>query len=196
MNESNGNNSELEVKEIRFPFGYQKRSKDDIFKIFIIENRKSIRGFKRLIPIAIAAILIWLITRNIVALIIMIPFAALLLIAIIGYSDIWRVRKKWEKEQIPRRAYVKERILNYGDFGIEFQEKGKLGSWKETYVWNRFEFMVEWGKYLFLIPPKKKKVNMFEIREDEVGKANFIEFRDFAKSKLKYRLITNYKEII
>ncbi|MEZ5039965.1 MAG: hypothetical protein R2828_08735 [Saprospiraceae bacterium] len=196
MNESENENQLPERKEIRFPFGYQKRSKDDLFKIFIIENRKSIRGFKRLLPIAILAILIWLITKNIIALIIMIPFAALLLIAIIGYSDIWRVRKKWEKEQIPRRAYVEERILNYGDFGIEFQEKGKLGSWKETFVWNRFEFMAEWGKYLFLIPPKKKKADMFELREDEIGKENFIEFRDFAKSKLKYRLITNYKEII
>lgn len=126
----------------------------------------------------------------------MIPFAVLLLIAIIGYSDIWRGRRKWEKEQIPRRAYVEERILNYGDFGIEFREKGKLGSWKETYVWNRFEFMAEWGKYLFLISPKKKKADMFELREDEIGKENFIEFRDFAKSKLKYRFITNYKEII
>ena len=185
MNESENENQIPDRKEIRFPFGYQKRSKDDLFKIFIIENRKSIRGFKRLIPIAILSILIWLITKNIVALIIMIPFSALMLIAIIGYSDIWRVRRKWEKEQIPRRAFVEHRILNYGSFGIELQEKGKLGSWKETFVWNRFEFMAEWGNYLFLIPPKKKKADILEIREDEIGKENFDEFRDFAKSKLK-----------
>ena len=55
---------------------------------------------------------------------------------------------------------------------------------------------MEWGKYLFLIPPKKKKAGIFEIRKDEIGKENFLEFRDFAKSKLKYRLIMNYKEII
>lgn len=126
----------------------------------------------------------------------MIPFAGLLLIAIIGYSDIWRVRKKWEKEQIPRRAFVKERVLNYGNFGIEFQEDSKHGLTKETFVWSRFEFMVEWDKYLFLIPPKKKKADISEIIEDEIGKENFSEFRDFAKTKLKYRLITNYKEII
>lgn len=196
MNESENENQILERKEVQFPFDYQKRSKDDLFKIFIIENRKSIRGFKRLIRITFFLILIWLITRNIVALIIMIPFSALFLIAIIGYSNIWRVRRKWEKEQIPRRAFVKERILNYGDFGIEFQEEGILGSWKETFVWNRFEFIAEWGKYLFLIPSKTKKAGTFEIREDEIGEENFLEFRDFAKSKLEYRLITNYKEII
>jgi hypothetical protein len=189
MSEPNENNPEFEGKEIRFPFGYQKRSKDDLFKIFIVKNRKSIRGFKRLIPITIGAILLWLLTRNFIALIIMIPFAALLLIAIIGYSDIWRVRKRWEKEQIPRRAYIEERILNYGNSGIEFQEKGKLGSWKETYAWNRFEFMVEWGKYLFLIPPKKRKAAILEIREDEIGIEEFIQFRDFAKTKLRYQLI-------
>lgn len=196
MNELENENQILERKVIRFPFGYQKRSKDDLFKIFIIENRKSIRGFKKLIPIVIIAILIWLITKNIVALIIMTPFVALLLIAIIGYFDIWRLRNKWEKEQIPRRAFVKERILNYGDFGIEFKEEGKLGSWKETFAWNRFEFIAEWEKYLFLIPPKKKEGRYFEIRVDEIGRENFLEFRDFAKSKLKYQLITNYKEII
>ena len=196
MNESEKENQLSERKEIRFPFGYQKRSKDDLFKIFIIENRKSIRGFKRLVPIAILSIVIWLITRNIVALIIMIPFAALLLIAIIGYYDIWRIRRKWEKEQIPRRVIVKERILNYGEFGIEFREESKHGLSKETFVWNRFEFMAEWEKYLFLIPSKKKKADIFEIREDEIGKENFLDFREFAKSKLKYRLITNYKEII
>ena len=47
-----------------------------------------------------------------------------------------------------------------------------------------------------MIPPKKKKADMLELREDEIGKENFIEFREFAKSKLKYRLITDYKEII
>lgn len=39
MNESENESQLLERKEIRFPFGYQKRSKDDLFKIFIIENR-------------------------------------------------------------------------------------------------------------------------------------------------------------
>ena len=196
MNESENESQLSKRKEIRFPFGYQKRSKADLFKILIIENKKSIRGFKGLILIVIVTILVWLATKKIVVFIIMIPFAVLLLIATFGYFDIWRVRKKWEKEQIPRRAFVTKRILKYGDFGIEFHEEGKLGSWKDTFVWNRFEFIVEWGKYLFLIPPKKKKAGIFEIRKDEIGKENFLEFRDFAKSKLKYRLIMNYKEII
>ena len=161
MNESEIENQEVDIKEIRYDFGYQKKSKHDLFQIFIIENQKSIRGFKRFFPIAIISLLIWLITKNIIALIIMIPFVALLLVAIIGYSDIWRVRKKWEKEQTPRRVFVKERILKYGDFGIEFQEKSKLGSWKETFVWSRFEFITEWGKYIFLIPPKKKEGRYF-----------------------------------
>lgn len=110
-------------KEIRFPFGYQSRTKEDLFKFFIIENRKSLRGFKRFLPFAIISILIWLITKNTIALIIMIPLAVLLLIAIVGYFDIWRVRKKWEKEQLPRRVLVKERVLKYGDYGIVFTRR-------------------------------------------------------------------------
>ena len=195
MNESKKGNSEVEGKEIRFPFGYQKRSKDDLFKIFIIENRKSIRGYKRIFLIALVLFLIWLITKHLIALIIMIPFIALVIIGIIGYFNIWRVRKKWEKEQIPRRTSVKERTLNYGDFGIIFKEESKNGLSQGKFAWNRYGFIIEWEKFLFLLPAKKK-ASSFEIREDEIGKENFLEFRDFAKSKLKYKLITNYKELI
>lgn len=93
MSKSVNDNQILEEKEIRFSFSYQRRSRDDLFKVFIIENIKSFRGFKRLLPIAIILISIWLISKNTIALIIMIPFASLLIIATIGYYDIWRVRK-------------------------------------------------------------------------------------------------------
>lgn len=195
MENSEIDNSVNNETEIQFPFGYQKRTKEDLIKFFIIENRKSLRGFKRFFPIAIISILIWLITKNTIAMIIMIPFAALLLIAIVGYFDIWRVRKKWEKEQLLRRVLVKERILKYGDYGIVFKEESKNGLSQEKYVWNRYGFLIEWEKWMFLIPAKKK-ADTFEINQDEIGKDNFLRFRDFAKSKLKYRLIKNYKEII
>ena len=195
MNESENENRKLKGKEIRFPFGYQNRSKEDLIKIFIIENRKSLKGFKRFLPIAIISILIWLITKNTIALIIMIPFAALLIRAAIGYFEIWRVRKNWEKKQIPSRAFTEKRILNYGDFGIAFKELNRDGLSQQKYAWNRYRDVVEWGEYLFLISAKAK-ADTFEIRADEIGKENFEEFRDFAKSKLKYHLVRNYKEVI
>lgn len=78
---------------------------------------------------------------------------------------------------------------------LYLQEESKNGLSEEKYVWNRYGFMIEWEKWLFLIPAKKK-ADTFEINHDEIGKDNFLTFRDFAKSKLKYRLIKNYKEII
>jgi hypothetical protein len=103
--------------------------------------------------------------------------------------------KKWEKKQMLRRIMVTERKLKYGDFGILFNEESENGLSQEKYVWNRYGLIIEWEKWLFLIPAKKK-AHTFEIRKDEMGKENFSKFRDFAKSKLKYKLITNYKEII
>lgn len=114
MDESENENTD--GKEILFPVGYQRRSKEDIFKFFIIENRKTLRGFKRFLPIAIISILLWLMTKNIIALIIMIPLASFLLIVLFGYFQIWRERKKWERKQMFRRVVVTERKLKYGDF--------------------------------------------------------------------------------
>jgi len=195
MKDSVSENKKHKGKEIRFPFGYQRRSKDDLFKIFITENQKSLRGFKRGAPIAIMAILICLIVNNTIALIVMTPFALFLLIPIVGFYDVWRIRKKWEEEQNLRRAFVRERILKYGDYGIVFKEKTKNGLSQEKYAWSRYGFIIEWEKWLFLIPAKKK-ADTFQIREDEIGKENFSEFRDFAQSKLRYQFVSNYKDLI
>jgi len=186
---------EVEDKEVRFPFEYQIRTKQDLFKIFVLQNWKSIRRYKRIAPIALILLFVWLITKKIVALIILLPFAILTIIGIIGFWDIWRVRKNWEIGQRPRRAFVKERKLKYGNFGIVLTEEGRNGVSIEKYVWKRYSYIVEWEKYLFLLPAKKK-ADTFEIREDEIGRENFIEFRDFAKSKLEYRLIESHKELI
>lgn len=195
MDQSGSNHTGLVGKEIQFQFGYQRRSNKDLFKIFIIENKKSLRGYIRVLLVAAPLILIWLLTKSMIALIVMAPFAVLLLIGLIGYSDIWRVRKKWEKEEIPRRAFVKKRTLKYGDYGVILKELDKNGQSQEKYAWNRFGAMIEWEKFLFLLPAKKK-ADMFVLRADEIGEANLSEFRDFAKSKLIYRSISGFKEII
>lgn len=193
MDESENKNTE--GKEILFQVGYKRRSKEDIFKFFIIENRKTLRGFKRILPIAIVSISLWLITKNTITLIIMIPLALLLLIVLFGYFQIWRERKKWENMQTFRRVLVTERKLKYGDFGIIMTEESKNGLSQEKYVWNRYRIIIEWGTWLFLLPAKKK-AHTFEINKDEIGKENFSKFRDFAKNKLEHKFISNYKEII
>jgi len=195
MDQSGNSHIELAGKEIQFEFGYQRRSNKDLFKIFIIENRKSLRGYKRVVLIGIPLILAWLLTRNLIALIVMAPFTILLLIGLIGYSDIWRVRKKWENQEIPRRAFVKERTLKYGNFGIIYKEIDKHGQFQEKYVWSRFKSLIEWGTFIFLLPAKEK-ADVLVIRADEIGADNFSAFRDYAKSKLMYKSILNYKEII
>lgn len=189
------NNAELAGKVVPFPYGYQRRSNSDLFKIFIVENRRSLRGYKRILLIGIPLILIWLYTKSFIALILMLPFTALIVIGLIGYSDIWRVRKKWEKEEIPRRAFVQERILKYGDYGLILKESDKTGQFAERYAWSRFGMMLEWERSLFLLPAKEK-ADLFILRADEIGELNFSEFRNFAKSKLNYKLISRYGEII
>lgn len=188
-------NPSLLDKKIEFPFGYQVRAREDLFKIFVLENWKSIRRFKRITIITSILFLVWLITKYFLVLIVFLPFIVLTLIGIIENWDIWKVRKDWEMGQWSRRAFVKKRTLRYGDFGIIFKEESKNGLSQERYAWNRYSYIVEWGKYLFLLPAKKK-ADTFEIREDEIGKNNFIEFRDFSKKKLEYRLIKDYKELI
>lgn len=54
---------------------------------------------------------------------------------------------------------------------------------------------MEWEKWLFLLPAKKK-AHTLEINKNEIGKEIFSKLKDFAKSKLEYKLITNCKEII
>lgn len=188
-------NKKLKRKEILFPFGYQRRSNEDLFKFFIIENRKSLRGFHRLLFISLISILIGLFTKSTIALIIMFLVIIFLLVTIVGYFNIWRGIKKWERGQILSRVVVKNRILNYGDFGIVYQEESKNGWSQEKYVWNRYGYIIEWENWLFLIPAKKK-ADIFEINQDEIGKENFLAFRDFTKSKLKYQMIKNFTEII
>lgn len=195
MDQSGNSHTGLAGKEIPFQFGYQRRSNKDLFKIFIVENGKSLRGYKRVVLIEVPLILIWLITKNLIVLVVMTPFAVLLLIGLIGNSDIWRVRKQWEKEEIPRRTFVKKRTLKYGDYGVILKELDKNGQSQEKYAWNRFGAMIEWEKFLFLLPAKQK-ADMFVLRVDEIGKANLSEFRDFAKSKLIYKSISSHKEII
>lgn len=112
MDQLGNSDTELAGKEMQFQSGYQRRSNKDLFKIFILKNRKSLRGYKRVVLIGVPLILIWLITKNLIALVAMIPFAVLLLIGLIGYSDIWRVRKKWEKEEIPRRDFAKSKLID------------------------------------------------------------------------------------
>ncbi|MCB9272387.1 MAG: hypothetical protein H6564_00005 [Lewinellaceae bacterium] len=195
MDQLGNSHTELAGKEIQFRFGYQRRSNKDLFKIFIIENRKSLRGYKRVALIGIPLILVWLLTKNLIALIVMAPFALLILIGLIGYSDIWRVRKKWENQEIPRRAFVKERTLRYGSFGIIYYEIDKHGQFQEKYAWSRFKSLIEWGTFIFLLPAKEK-ADVLVIRADEIGADNFSAFRDYAKSKLMYKSILSYKEII
>lgn len=200
MDQLGNSHTELVGKEIQFQFGYQRRSNKDLFKIFVIENRKSLRGYKRVVLIGIPLIgipliLVWLLTTNLIALIVMAPFAILILIGLIGYSDIWRVRKKWENQEIPRRAFVKERTLKYGSFGIIYKEIDKHGQFQEKYAWSRFKSLIEWGTFIFLLPAKEK-ADVLVIRADEIGVDNFSAFRDYAKSKLIYKSILSYKEII
>lgn len=195
MSELDEDHSKLEGKMVRYPTGYQRRSKKDLFRSFIIENRKSIRVFKVIFPIAILLAVIWLIARHYISLVIMIPFMVLGIIGILGYIDVWRVLIKNERQQIPRRAFVKERTLYYGDFGIVFKENAKNGQSQEKYAWSRYGHIFEWVNTLYIVPAKKK-ADTFEIREDEIGKDNFAEFRDFAKSKLSYSLITSFRELV
>lgn len=195
MDKSKNEPQEFYEKEVVFPLSYKKRSNNDLFKLLIIENRKSLRGFKIFSPIAIFLILIWLVTTNTIVLIVMIPFAALLIISIIEYVNIWRIQRKWEKEQLLKRIFVKERILKYGDVGIHFQEDGKHGFSQEKHTWDKFGVIVEWEKSLFLINKNTEGI-AFVINEEEIGQEFFFKFRDFAKSKLNYKLITNFKEVI
>jgi hypothetical protein len=195
MDQLGNSHIELAGKEIQFQFGYQRRSNKDLFKIFIMENRKSLRGYKRVVLIGIPLILAWLLTKNLIALIVMTPFAILILIGLIGYSDIWRVRKKWENQEIPRRAFVKDRKLRYGGFGVIYKESDKHGQFQEKYAWSRFKSLIEWEKLIFLLPAKEK-ADILVIRADEIGADNFLAFRDYAKSKLMYKTIISYKEII
>lgn len=185
----------FEGKEIRVLFDCQKRTTKHRFKLFIIENRRSLRGFKVFLAVAIISIVIWLISKNIFALIIMLTMTVFLLVVLIGYFRIWMSIIKKEEEDLLRRASVKEGILRYGAFGIVFMEQSKNTLYKQSFAWIRYQSIVEWGKCLFLVP-RNEQETIFWMHKGEVGKESFLAFRDFVKSKLKYQLIKTYREVI
>ena len=167
--------NEYDGEKLQYQFGFQWRSNEDLIKTFIIGNRKSLKGYKRVIIITILSLIAWIIARNLISLIIMISFGLLAFIGLIGFLNIWRKNKNWEISQSLNRVVVKERTLRYGDFGIIFKHHSKHGLSQEKYVWGRYRSLIEWGNHLFLIPAKKK-ANIFLIREDEIGEENFKKF--------------------
>jgi hypothetical protein len=195
MSESGTKNDSLEEKEICYPFGYKKSSKYDIFKIFVVDNRKSLRGFKNVIIIEFILLSIYFLSKFFIVFIIIILFLVLILFGLIGFYNIWKFVYNYEKKQEPIRDLIKKRTFKYGRFGIALKILFENKSHEEKYAWSRYGYMIEWGVFLFLVP-RLKKADLFIVRADEIGQDNHLEFRDYAKSKLKYYYVKSIKEFI
>ena len=76
-----------------------------------------------------------------------------------------------------------------------YNEISKHGLFVLKFAWKRFEYIVEWEKFLILIPVNKK-IDTFIIRKDEFGEENIEKFKSVSIPKLKYRRINNYHDLI
>ena len=194
MNAENLKQNENSFK-IEYKNGYQKRKNKEIFQLLLLDNRKSIRGFTKVAKITSILLIAWLLVPNILILIALIPFLGLVIIGIIGYVGIWRHSKKYERSEIPHRAYIEKRTLKYGDYGIVYYESGTQGGREEKYAWKRYQSILKWEEFLILTPAIKK-ADFFIIRKDEIGEDGFDEFKKFASTKLEYKLIEDWKGVI
>lgn len=120
---------------------------------------------------------------------------AIVVIFIIGYLDIWIKEKKYEKELNLTRAWVKERTLEFGNFGIIYNELGKHGLFVLKFSWKRFKYAIVWENFLILMSGDKK-LKPFIVRKDEIGIENFEKLKNISKRKLEHKEISNYYELI
>ncbi|MEL7005723.1 MAG: hypothetical protein AAFN93_23795 [Bacteroidota bacterium] len=180
--------------ELEFQVDYQPRSKADLIKIFMVDNWRSLRGFKKLIiyslPISVVFLISGWTTLQVFSLIAFVTY----LFVVIGYWSIWRHLKRTEYSKKLEAALIKERTFRYGSFGIIHRTLSKNGLSEHRYAWIRFSYLIRWDNFLFLLPGKEK-VTYFMLRSDELGEEQFNAFEEFAKSKLPFKRLESIQEI-
>lgn len=195
MSENEENNINVTDRQVKFNVGYQPRTKADLLKVFFIDNLKALRGYRRVVLFSLPVIAMGLILDFLMIRIVALVLLGFIMLGTVGFYSNWRYLKKQEAYQIPQRAFVKERSLRYGDFGIVHRVLSKSGLAEEKYSWRRYRSFVIWGNQLFLLPAKKK-ADYFMIRSDEIGEEEFIAFAQFAGQKLPNKEITRYQELM
>lgn len=133
--------------------------------------------------------------QNLFTLLLFLLFLGLLIMGIIGFTIEWLQLKSFERREIPYRTIVCKRSLEFGQFGMRYEELSSQGLSKQEYAWNRYRGVLEWNSMLILLPAKEKAVD-FVVWRDEIGEEGFAELKAFLKKELSYREITNIWEII
>lgn len=183
------------LENIKYVYDYQLRNKEDLLKLFALTHWKYIRNLLKATIFSLLIFLIWNFTKiKLLWLVFLFCIIIILLMFLIGLLE-WIDKNRIERKLNLSRAWVKERSLEYGNFGLIYSEISKNGLFQVTFGWKRFKYVVEWENFLFLFPANRRYAP-FIFTKEELGISNFEELKHFAKGRLEYKRIRGYFKLI